>query len=424
MKHTIRFIILLFSLVMMGVSDAWADITENDIIINVLPNKAAGTVSVTNISGMTVTITATPATGYTIDAAHILVEKMVDPMAASRRAPGMAPGLEVTPGEGNTYSFTIPEGFSGAYVTVNFYKKAEGFTQITSLSEITDMDGKYQLTADVSGVSSSLGKFKGTLDGGLHKIIGSSAPLFASTDGAIIRNIIFEDVNISSGDTDGDAGAVTSKAKGATRIYNCGILPTSVERDDKGNITGFYGSSVGATRNVGGLVGFLDGTSRVINCYSYANITDGNVVGGIVGNNNQTSSQTALNTIVVNCMFYGNITGGTSVYPVYGGKSINNDSNTGINPYCYFRKNATLTPTAYNRSWPAEEKNLTRFEYYRSVLNSNRKLCTWWVNGTSDTAPTDEDVANVGIAKWVLDPSIAPYPILEGMGKIPFCYKS
>ena len=419
MKHTIRFIILLFSLVMMGVSDAWADITENDIIINVLPNKAAGTVSVTNISGMTVTITATPATGYTIDAAHILVEKMVDPMAASRRAPGMAPGLEVTPGEGNTYSFTIPEGFSGAYVTVNFYKKAEGFTQITSLSEITDMDGKYQLTADVSGVSSSLGKFKGTLDGGLHKIIGSSAPLFASTDGAIIRNIIFEDVNISSGDTDGDAGAVTSKAKGATRIYNCGILPTSVERDDKGNITGFYGSSVGATRNVGGLVGFLDGTSRVINCYSYANITDGNVVGGIVGNNNQTSSQTALNTIVVNCMFYGNITGGTSVYPVYGGKSINNDSNTGINPYCYFRKNATLTPTAYNRSWPAEEKNLTRFEYYRSVLNSNRKLCTWWVNGTSDTAPTDEDVANVGIAKWVLDPSIAPYPILKEWGKYP-----
>lgn len=68
MKHTIRFIILLFSLVMTGVSDVWADITENDIIINVLPNKAAGTVSVTKLSGMTVTITATPATGYTIDA--------------------------------------------------------------------------------------------------------------------------------------------------------------------------------------------------------------------------------------------------------------------------------------------------------------------------------------------------------------------
>ena len=414
MKHTIRFIIVLFSLVVAGTTSVWG-ITEGDIIVNVLPNSSAGTVTVT-VSGMDVTITATPATDYFIDASHIIAEKMVDPLAA-HHAPGVSSSLPIS--GSNPFTFTIPDGYTGAYVTVNFYTKTEGFTQITSLSEIADMNGKYQLTADVSGVSSSLGEFKGTLDGGLHKIIGSSAPLFASTDGAVIRNIIFEDVNISSGDGDGDAGAVTSKAKGATRIYNCGILPTSVERDDKGNITGFYGSSVGATRNVGGLVGLLDGTSRVINCYSYANITGGNVVGGIVGNNNQTSSQTALKTIVVNCMFYGNITGGTSVYPVYGGRSINNDSNTGINPYCYFRKNATLTPTAYNRSWPAEEKNLTRFEYYRSVLNSNRKLCTWWVNGTSDTAPTDEDVANVGIAKWVLDPSIAPYPILKKWGKYP-----
>ena len=415
MKHTIRFIIVLFSLVVAGTTSVWG-ITENDIVINVLPNNSAGTVTVTNISGMTVTISATPATDYFIDRSHIIAEKMVDPLAA-HHAPGVSSSLPIS--GSNPFTFTIPDGYSGAYVTVNFYKKTEGFTQITSLSEITVMNGKYQLTADVSGVSGSLGEFKGTLDGGLHKIIGSSAPLFASTDGAIIRNIIFEDVNISSGDGDGDAGAVTSKAKGATRIYNCGILPTSVERDNKGEITGFYGSSVGGTGNVGGLVGLLDGTSRVINCYSYANITGGNVVGGIVGNNNQTSSQTALNTIVVNCMFYGNITGGTSVYPVYGGKSINNDSDTGINPYCYFRKNATLTPTAYNRSWPAEEKNLTRFEYYRSVLNSNRKLCTWWVNGTSGTAPTDEDVANVGIAKWVLDPSIAPYPILKKWGKYP-----
>ena len=417
MKHTIKFIIVLFSLVVTGTTSVWG-ITEDDIIINVLPNSSAGTVTVA-VSGMEVTITATPATDYFIDASHIIAEKMVDP-SVSHHAPGLSSSLPIS--GSNPFTFTIPDGYTGAYVTVNFYKKSEGFIQITSLSEITDMDGKYQLTADVSGISSSLGQlteFTGTLDGGLHKIIGSSAPLFASTDGAIIRNIIFEDVNISSGDNDGDAGAVTCKAKGATRIYNCGILPTSVERDNEGNITGFYGSSVGATRNVGGLVGLLDGTSRVINCYSYANITGGNVVGGIVGNNNQTSSQTALKTIVVNCMFYGNITGGTSVYPVYGGKSINNDSDTGINPYCYFRKNATLTPTAYNRSWPAEEKNLTRFEYYRSVLNSNRKLCTWWVNGTSGTAPTDEDVANVGIAKWVLDPSIAPYPILKKWGKYP-----
>ena len=237
---------------------------------------------------------------------------LVDPLKAPRRATGIASKLDITDNGSNSFSFTIPDGYDGAYVTVNFYKKAEGFIQITSLSEITDMDGKYQLTTDVSGLSSSLGEFKGTLDGGLHKIIGSSAPLFASTDGAIIRNIIFEDVNISSGDSNGDAGAVTSKAKGDTRIYNCGILPTSVERDNEGNITGFYGSSVSGTRYVGGLVGFLDGTSRVINCYSYANVSGGSYVGGIVGYNNVATTATNLKTMVMNCMFYGEVSGSSS----------------------------------------------------------------------------------------------------------------
>ena len=420
MKHTIKFIIVLFSLVVTGTTSVWG-ITEDDIIINVLPNSSAGTVTVA-VSGMEVTITATPATDYFIDASHIIAEKMVDP-SVSHHAPGLSSSLPIS--GSNPFTFTIPDGYTGAYVTVNFYKKSEGFIQITSLSEITDMDGKYQLTADVSGISSSLGEFKGTLDGGWHKIIGSSAPLFASTDGAIIRNIIFEDVNISSGDDDGDAGAVTSKAKGATRIYNCGILPTSVERDDKGNITGFYGSSVGATRNVGGIVGFLDGSARVINCYSYANITGGTNVAGIVGNNNYASKMSDVKTMVVNCMFYGEITGNT-IKPVYGGKTLSNKGATGINNYNYFRGSAAFntettfsSSDAYYCSWPASEEYLTRFEYYRSILNSNRRLCTWWVNGTNGTTPTDEDVNNVGIAKWVLDPNIAPYPILKKWGKYP-----
>lgn len=418
MKHTIRFIILLFSLVMTGVSDAWADITENDIIINVLPNKAAGTVSVTNISGMTVTITATPATGYTIDAAHILVEKMVDPMAASRRAPGMAPSLPVD--GNNPFTFIIPEGFIGAYVTVNFYKALDEFTQITSLDQITDMNGKYQLTADVSGVSSSLREFKGTLDGGLHKIIGSSAPLFTSTDGAIIRNIIFEDVNITSGDDDGDAGAVTSKAKGATRIYNCGILPTSVERDDKGNITGFYGSSVGGSGNVGGLVGTLSGTARVINCFSYATIKSGENVGGIVGKNEGTTTATSINTMVMNCMFYGDITSGTSVSPVYGGEIINNLQG-GLNNFNYYAYTQLTTTTVnkYNCALAVEDKYLNRFEYYRLLLNSNKKLAAFYVTGNAADASQ--------MAKWVLetaDRSISgrepyPYPILKAQGYYP-----
>ena len=80
MKHTIRFIIVLFSLVVAGTTSVWG-ITQDDIIINVLPNSSAGTVTVT-VSGMDVTITATPATDYFIDASHIIAEKMVDPLAA------------------------------------------------------------------------------------------------------------------------------------------------------------------------------------------------------------------------------------------------------------------------------------------------------------------------------------------------------
>ena len=115
---------------------AWA-ISESDITINVQPNKDAGTVTVTTISGSTVTISAVPApgSGYIIDASHIFVEKMVNP-SSRRRAPGLSSGLEVTAGEGNSYSFTIPSGYDGAYVTATFYKEIEGFTRITSLSEI------------------------------------------------------------------------------------------------------------------------------------------------------------------------------------------------------------------------------------------------------------------------------------------------
>ncbi len=417
MKHTIKFIIVLFSLVVTGTTSVWG-ITEDDIIVNVLPNSSAGTVTVA-VSGMNVTITATPATDYFIDASHIIAEKMVDP-SVSHHAPGLSSSLPIS--GSNPFTFTIPEGYTGAYVTVNFYKKSEGFIQITSLSEITDMDGKYQLTADVSGISSSLGEFKGTLDGGLHKIIGSSAPLFASTDGAIIRNIIFEDVNISSGDGDGDAGAVTSKAKGATRIYNCGILPTSVERDDKGEITGFYGSSVGGTGNVGGLVGTLSGTARVISCFSYANITGGTNKGGIVGSNEETSTQASLTTMVMNCLFYGEISNGGNVSPIYGGIEINNVEG-GLNNYNYYRYNSSYSKNKqinkYNRALAMEEKFITRFERYRLLLNSNKKLAAKYASTATVTVEPND------MGKWVLETADRtienpyPYPILKAQGYYP-----
>jgi hypothetical protein len=426
---------LIFALVIAGAGHAWA-ITKNDITIKVQP-KNSGTVTVPEADnfvavtspevGTKVTISAVPADGYTIDKEHILVEKMVN-ASSRRRGSGVASKIDVE-GSGTSYYFIIPEGYDGAYVTATFYSStANG---ITSLSQITsDLAGNYVLTADVDASGfESLGNFTGKLDGGFHKIYNLSEPLFTSTSGsAVIRNIIFEDVNISSGDSDGDAGAVTCKATGNTRIYNCGINPSSVERDNAGNITGFSGSTVGGSGNVGGLVGRLEGTARVINCYSYATISGGSNVGGIVGNNTGTTTAGSINTMVMNCMFYGDITGGSTVSPIYGGNNINNlkaetRPQDGLNTYNYYSyenlKTKQISNNKYNCALAVEEKYLNRFEFYRLLLNSNKKLAAFYATGSADNANQ--------MAKWVLetaDRNISgrapyPYPILKAQGYYP-----
>ncbi len=416
MKHTIRYIILFFTLFIGSVGHVWA-ISESDIIINIQPNNSAGTVSVTAISGMTVTISATPAAGYSIDAAHIIAEKMIDPFAAApRRAAGIASKLDITDNGGNSFSFTIPAGYDGAYVTVNFFKDTPN--GITSLDQIKDLAGTYVLTADVdaSGFTGK-GEFTGTLDGGLHKVYNLSKPLFSSTNGAVIRNIIFEAVGI---DVSGNAGAVTASAAGNTRIYNCGILPTSIERDEKGEITGFYGSSVTGTEDVGGIVGTLSDNARVINCYSYATVSGGTNVGGIVGNNTNASTASNIKTMVMNCMFYGDITSGTNVSPVYGGLIIDNLQGglSNFNYYAYTQL-TTAAINKYNCALSVEDKFLNRFEYYRLLLNSNKKLAAFYATGSHSNANQ--------MAKWVLetaDRSINgrdpyPFPILKAQGYYP-----
>ena len=268
--------------------------------------------------------------------------------------------------------------------------------------------------------------FKGTINGCLNPIAGTTTkPFIAQADGAVIKNVILKNVVINQA---GNIGAICCEATGATRIYNCGILPSNPTFT---NETSAIGSS--DKNYCGSLVGKLGGNARVINCFSYATVTGGSTVAGIVGyigNTEITQNNVLTVPMVVNCMFYGEITGGETKYPVYGGAMIKNerDKNSvyGVNPYDYFRKgasfdNAYTSIDNYNRSWPAEEKNLTRFEYYRSVLNSNKRLCTYWVTdkqyGSATNAPTEADEAL--IAKWVLDQSIAPYPILKEWGKYP-----
>ena len=407
--------------------------------VNRLPDDNAGSEAVA-FDGRKVTIIFTPTGDYKVG--KVVAEGTISPSLASRRTGLMDTSISVTDKGDNKYEFTIPNGdYNGAVVTVTF-KKGTAIA-ITDLDDIKgDPSADYQLVADVnaSGFTSII-NFTGSLDGNHYKIYNLTVPIFTTVNGGVVKNINLQDVRISQ---DGPVGAIAGTASGYSRIYNCGILPSS-NLYNANTESSYLQSSGGENRYCGGLVGWLKDDSRVINCFSYANITGGTDVAGIVGHNEAGSNiavttvegkdyYSNLRTAVVSCMFYGNITGGTNRYPVYGGAKMANNTKTGnseigytatgINNYDFYRAEAAVgTLTDYNCSWPAKEEYLTKYEFYRNLLNSNRELCGWWVGAPSapSTMTTDkvQDVPKDAslMAKWVLDPDIAPYPILKSFGK-------
>lgn len=262
----------------------------------------------------------------------------------------------------------------------------------------------YVLKADVNAGSEITIPFSGTFDGQGHTISGLSHALFNSIDGGTVKNVNLDGVNITSGT---NVGAIANETSGASRIYNIGILD----------------GSVGGNGKVGGIVGLLDGTSRVINCYSYATITGGNDVGGIVGYNNGTTTAGNINTMVMNCMFYGDITGGTTVSPVYGGNIINNLSSNGLNTFNYYAyeklKTKAIPDDKYNCALAVKDDYLNRFEFYRLLLNSNKKLAALYASTSTTTVQPGD------MAKWVLETADRtidapkPYPVLKEQGYYP-----
>ena len=288
---------------------------------------------------------------------------------------------------------------------------ARGQTNITSLSAITtDPTAHYILTSDVSGSGhTSIASFSGTLEAAInpdtkmpYRITGLSAPLFTTLTGTV-KNLVLEDVSISG--NSGNTGAIACTASGDNaRIYNIGILS----------------GSVGGTANTGGIAGQLSDKARVVNCYSFATITGGSNVGGIVGNNNATTTASSINTMVMNCMFYGDITGGSTVSPVFGGTNIANLQG-GLNTFNYYAydelKSTAISKNKYNSALAVELKYLNRFEFYRLLLNSNKKLAAFYVTGS--VADGNQ------MLKWVLETADRtidnpkPYPILKAQGYYP-----
>lgn len=314
-------------------------------------------------------------------------------------------------------------------------------TTITDVAGLNAMTatGNYVIGADIdaSGYTPNNSIFSGQFDGAGHTISGLTKPLFVTANNAVIRNVNLKGVNITSTSYPADTvGAIACVAMGYTRIYNCGILPNTKDFLDGDH------PSVAATNCAGSIVGSLRNDSRVVNCFSYADVSSTSSTAraaGIVGHNTFASTAQVsggkyykLRTMVVNCMYYGDITS-SNIWPVYGGVKITNSGNNSINNYNFYSDSCSFTPVEqspsvthkYNCSWPARYDYLTRYEFLRFLLNSNRELCGWWVGAPS--APSTMTTAQVQavpkdaslMAKWVLAPEEAPFPILKSPGYYP-----
>ena len=392
---------------------------------------------------VTVTLTVTPDKGCTITKGDIKVYATYPP--SGTRTPEIADNLTLyyngsekedvkDPSAKRDYTFTIGSNFGVWVKEANFSSDSKGPqrgdpTEITDLSDMSS-SGDYIITADIdaSGFTESIDNFTGTLtalaksDGTFPVISNLSVPLFTTVTGATVNNIMFKEVKISGS---GPIGAICGTAEGTTHIYNCGILPSNKKYDAE-NETSYLQSTSGNNSYCGGLVGWLKDYSRVINCFSYANITGGSDRGGIVGYNGYASKHDDIRTMIMNCMFYGNIaTGGTNRSPIYGGNDIDNRADKSrLNTFNYYRYEPNKNNiNKYNCALAIEDKFLVRFEFYRQLLNSNRPLAAWYAindNNLTDAQKVEKGkYENNEMAKWVLDKSIAPYPILKKQGEYP-----
>ena len=340
-------------------------------------------------NGATITITGTGSFYYTTD--------------------GTEPDTDSTP---YTVPFTL-SGSNGQVITVKAVAKdgsqglscvveksvimARYISTLADLGEISSYPTDiYILTADIdaSKLSASISGFTGEFDGAYHTISGLTKPLFTNLNGGTVKNVAFSGVDITSGD---NVGAVCDEADGTTKIYNCGVL--------SGSVSG---------TNVGGLVGHIKSGSsvRVVNCFSYANVSGGTNAAGIVGYNEGTVGDVR----IALCMMYGNLTGGKS--PVYAGNHTSNNKNfTEYNYWLYSTTDAngkkvpkTFEYSVYNDQLAIErEEYLTRFPFYRHILNTHRKLAAYFLFGDY----SDAHVAEIG--HWTLKhgDGAPKYPVLE-----------
>lgn len=263
---------------------------------------------------------------------------------------------------------------------------------------------------DASNLSESISGFTGEFDGGYYTISGLTKPLFTNLNGGTVKNVKLSDVNITTGT---NVGAICDEADGATKIFNCGVL--------SGSVSG---------TNVGGLVGHIKSSSsvRVVNCYNYGDVSGTDYAAGIVGYNEGTVGDVR----IALCMMYGNVTDATNISPVYAGNHDTNAQNfTEYNFWLYHKTiinettgkeevvKTNLEYTAFNDQLAIDkEEYLTRFPFYRHILNTHRELAAYFLfadntktgNVSDITAEQVDEIGHWAVKKG---DNVHKYPIIE-----------
>ncbi len=165
-------------------------------------------------------------------------------------------------------------------------------------------NGKFELTEDIdaSSISTTTAAisqaFKGTLNGNGHKIINLPTVLFASLNGATIKDLVIENAKI----TNNSKAILANSISGNSTVQNTYIVNSSLSNGQNqvgafvGNITNStikessaISVNIKASNTIGGIAGQMSGGSIVENCYVTGTLEGtiyhglGARVGGITG---------------------------------------------------------------------------------------------------------------------------------------------
>ena len=244
-----------------------------------------------------------------------------------------------------SYTVTSADGLMNIAKLVNGGKTDINIT----LDKDIDLTGK-EWTPIGTGYSN---KYTGTFDGGGHTIKGLTVTTndqFVGLFGSIgyagtVKNVMMEDVQITSNRSSGFAGGVAGYSDGTIEncsvsgsvsgtVYVGGVVGAQID----GSITGCSSSAtVKGTVDVGGVVGQTNESATLTACYATGNVTieiapKKNIAGGGLVGMNAGSSLLA-------CYATGNVTStGSSTGYVHIGGFLGDNYNTTVTA-CYWKNN-------------------------------------------------------------------------------------